>query len=503
MSVFGFMDNVEERSLAIFKWLFDDERWWAVTEIAAKENCSVDSVYASIQSLKEVSESSYPYFEITTQKGKGFMMITKPGCSYINLRGVYFENTLTYQIINRIFHTPHVTIEMLVQELFVSKSTIYRKIRLIEKIVGQNNLVFDSSKLEISGDELIIREFYYFVYWTLARSSTWPFIGAPKDLLLHRLDEALRDSPNKISPADKMKLIYRLSINFIRQQQRHFITSLPEEYLDPYRSVYLPQLMTAVAESIPSPYRELEAKYLLLLVTTYPVVHEKEVAHQQIIDWHQEQGTLAYKLAKTILDQLDLAYPNDKISQNNQVLFQLICNCIYALVFDDSLIETRLGNQQVADYNKRNPHFYHYLSTAIKKIVQQPEFNKKLSNANYLIFCSYTILDSLYNLNSFETTIYVKIVCADDPTYEPSLREALLAKSAANLVVHISEDQPEGTIEYDLLIYDYQPDIFPAEHVHSKRVYTWDFPPSDRNWNQVLSFIEKAKSEKSPSIIVD
>lgn len=313
----------------------------------------------------------------------------------------------------------------------------------------------------------------------------------------------MRDNPNKLSPADKMKLIYRLSINFIRQQQRHFITSVPEEYLDPYRSAYLPDIMAVVAESIPFPYRELEAKYLLLLVTTYSVVHEKEVAHQQIVDWHQRQGTPAYKLAKTILDQLDLAYPNDKINQNKQLLFQLIGNCIYALVFDDLLLETRLGNQQLADYNKRNPHFYSYLATAINNINQQPEFNKRLSNINYLIFCSYTSLESFYNLNSFETTIYVRIVCADSPVYEPSLRDTLLAKSNANLVVHISEDQPEVAIEYELLVYDYLPDFFPAELIGSKSVYTWDFPPSERNWNQVLSVIEKAKREKSPSFIVD
>ncbi|MGO2101190.1 helix-turn-helix domain-containing protein [Vagococcus salmoninarum] len=158
------LEKRELRDLQILSLLYSEERWWSTEEIAQHLNTSIDSANKSVNILIALANNFEGDFQIVNQKNKGVILHVASNYTIAKIESIYYQNTTSYQIINELFQNPDLTLDKLINDLFISKSTLYRKLKSIDFILEKNNLSLDKNTFKIIGSEMNIREFYYTFY---------------------------------------------------------------------------------------------------------------------------------------------------------------------------------------------------------------------------------------------------------------------------------------------------------------------------------------------------
>ncbi|WP_314208608.1 helix-turn-helix domain-containing protein [Vagococcus salmoninarum] len=496
------LEKRELRDLQILSLLYSEERWWSTEEIAQHLNTSIDSANKSVNILIALANNFEGDFQIVNQKNKGVILHVASNYTIAKIESIYYQNTTSYQIINELFQNPDLTLDKLINDLFISKSTLYRKLKSIDFILEKNNLSLDKNTFKIIGSEMNIREFYYTFYWAI-RPDTWPFRMVKRDVFEHRLDTLIRETELELSSVEKMQMYYRMAINFIQQQKKQFITEdVANVVVDPYRLFFLKDIGQSLVANVPAPYQQQEFYYLALIFSTYPYMGADPEAESllPIVNWYREQQTLSYRISEHWINSLAQHYPNQKIKDtltDPKFMFMLLSVTNYSLLFPKLFIHSELTaswRNQAAVFKKATPGFYQHVKEIAQSIEEMPQFKKSLMSTSYSIYAIYSIFQQFFDLYAFENTLTIKVVSAADAISEVTLSETLKNRMSQNLIISLSNDREDQNQVYDLLLSDV---AFPENQgPKSKETYIWDFPPSNRDWQNVTDLLDRMIIEK-------
>lgn len=497
------LEKNEQRDLTILSLLYSEERWWSLEELAQNSECSVGSANRSVQHLLDLSENLENVFEIILKQKQGVFLKMSDNYSISQLQEKYFRETFSYKIVDQIFCESELTIEKLMDKFYVSRSTIYRKLKSIEYMFQQNQLTFDKSTLKLGGSELNLREFFFVFYWSIAKNGEWPFTSVNKEVLDFRLKSMLKETKIQLSSIEYMQVLYRLAINFVQHAKKQYITELPETVqLDPYRFVFIEKLGSKLVEFVPRDYQKTEFAYLGLIFSTYPYTDSDpdEAYLQKIVSWYQAENQLTNQFISAFCHRLESDYPENelmKLLQQPKVLFMMMTITNYSLLFPNLYIQKELPSSwrmQLERLEKNVPVFYENIWQVVKEVQETDPFRGKMLDPSYIVYGYLALFSQNFDVSLFERVIKIKLICAADPVSEFALSQQLKSLMGYNTLVFNSNYREDTQVLYDLVISDLK--IATSNQPQSRYFYLWNFPPTTRDWLNVKNILDQLVLEK-------
>ncbi|MBP1040802.1 helix-turn-helix domain-containing protein [Vagococcus sp. BWB3-3] len=507
-----FLDKNEKRDLDILYHLYSEDKLWSAEELATVANCSVKSVTSSVSTLNElISEYDLDCW-IQIERHLGIRLCTDSYASIYHLESLYIQNTITYQLMDKLFHERDLSITKLQDAFFLSRSSIYRKLAIIETFILSNGFNFSKTELTITGPEASIREFFYLFYISIADDHFWPFKTVSQAHLENKLVKIEEASHFKLSYAEKLRVLYRLAINSVRYQQKHYVLELPDIVkIAPNLEVELAAAAEYFMEGIPVKYQQLEYQYLSLVYLTYANTIEvnNTLGIEEAVDWNRKEKTKAYELVAELLDKMSNIYPQLDLSEyfaSSLFIYKLISVANYALLYPMLDVDLDLNDR----WNKRfrsltfssleRPKFTEVLWELIVEIHE--ENNRELINPHHVFYFIYSVFNQSLDLHIFENTLKIKLIMEAGYLSESELKEKLarlLGNDAKIVTSDIRNDEKEP---YDLIISDLP--FLTIDYPDAKQQYIWAFPPMKRDWQNIKMMTEMlsfdSQKEKDASV---
>ncbi|MBP1040306.1 helix-turn-helix domain-containing protein [Vagococcus sp. BWB3-3] len=482
------LTSSEKRQLQLLDFLNRSITWWKIDTLASELQVSDNKIRKDIEKLLAFSQTEDNVFEILLDPLKGVYLKTDAQTSIQLIQSKYVKQTVSYQLIDALVQSNEISLNDLLTKLYLSRSTLYRHVRRLNKVLAKNKLEISVPSADLVGEEAAIREFLYYFYWSVADDGDWPFKTITSDTVYLSVKDYTDFGNIKYSKVEVIQVMFRLAINFMRHSQKKFIQSMAGvEYVDPYRKAYIASVSDLMPAIIPPDYRQNEENFLRLLIVSYPFLDERHLDYQKINRWYQKQNGQAYQLMFAIRQQL-VAVSTDKPLVDNPILeFRLLAICIYSMVFPQlhlQLSATRNKNQQFVN---RLPEVYNKVSKVIT-----PE---KGGRNDLLLAEVYRVLEKSELIQLFQPLLYVKLRCVKSPLTEPDLKRELLNRAKQKLSVDITKDNQQSTFSYDVFISDMR--IPYTEQVKSKRFYLWQTQPTERDWEEIAKILSECAAADS------
>lgn len=89
-----------------------------------------------------------------------------------NFYRYYMERSLCVELVQSIFKEPEISLDQIIENFFVSRTTFYRRITPLKEVLAEFDLELDFTKKQfIIGDEKQIRYFFSIFFWEIFRST--------------------------------------------------------------------------------------------------------------------------------------------------------------------------------------------------------------------------------------------------------------------------------------------------------------------------------------------
>ncbi|MBP1040007.1 helix-turn-helix domain-containing protein [Vagococcus sp. BWB3-3] len=489
------LDPLEKRALAFLYALYTEERWWTEKELSTIGNCSANTTYRTINHLKAFSLKLDSKFIIITKKNKGIFLKTSSFHSIGEIEADFLKDSVSYQLIDLIFQQKGLTTQLLTEKLYLSPSTVYRKLKQIRHFFSKNGLKFDLNSLLVAGPEHLIREFYYRFYWSVIKSTKWPFKIPTFITVSEMFKQKEPMMALKLSEIEQIQFLYRLAINQIRHHEQHFFTEPPDkQILDPHFQRYSTDMKLFIPVTTPSEFLENEWSFLALVLVSNPVFEEQHGDYQMKISWHKEKQTLPYSFSKKILHTFLTLYPAVTKQHQEKILYKLLCVYLSLIIFADLQLTHSNSQDFMEKFELENPNFFNRIKQMMDDLwyLFPKEANPHIQN--YLLYHILLILSTSIDINHLKSQIHIKLICHIEPLSEEYLKQRLIKQSSHHLVVNTSTSEETKDRQFDLLLSD----IYLPSHLSQKATnyYIWDFPPTERDWQNIFQTIDKITSTR-------
>lgn len=477
----------EKRQLKLLDILSNSVGWLKIEEISENLDVPKKIIQNDISTLVAFSKESANLFQIKQTVGRGINLILDNDCSTQLVKSIYVKETLSYRLIDTLIQTNEISVEELLSKFYLSKSTLYRHVKRLNKELEKSKLEISLPMADILGEESAVREFMYYFYWSVAEDGSWPFIDISSDVLYFSVKKNTDFSNIKYSNMEVMQVMFRLAINFIRHSQKKFIITLEgEEYIDPFREEYLKSIPNLLPPIVPTEYRQNEELFLKLLIVSYPFLDERNLNYKNINLWYEGKNSEAYRLMMQILGILSEGSIDDQLANNQVLKFRIMAVSIYGMVFSQLHLQNALTLETNKQFANRLPEIYRKLKIMLNSFNENPI--QHLKRSQLLIAEVYRVIEKSMLVNTFQPVIYVKIRCFKSPLMEPALKEELLKRVKHKLNVSITNDTTQSANFFDLFISDMK--IPYTEEVNNKCFYLWQTQPTERDWFEITKLID-------------
>lgn len=482
--MYALLENSEKRQLAILSILYKKKSWRTVQSLAENLNCSVDVIYKDIYHINIFASENNLELTILKQKTKGVYLEVASHHPLNLFKSVTVKNSIGFKLLDFIFQNNSLTIALLTEHLFISKSTIYRKLREIETMFKKKNIMFNYSTFELSGSELTIREFFFDLYWLTLNSAEWPFIDISKQMLQHRI----KPMENLLSTLDYSKLLYRLGVNFVRHQKKHFINHFKEQRcIDPIHSKHFDYVSHLYSDIFPKMTKKAELDYLLLIFITQSQHNLTKIDFAKVNYWHRQTNSVPFQLSQFITDDLKKKYPQETNSPSELVQFKLISLIIYAIAFK-CFTTDRLPKEYRDFMYKDTPNFTAALQESLNQLAKLADSMGVSFHLPFLLNKTHLILRDVIKLESIENYKIVKLICTKDPLSEKRLAESLKTITSQHLCVVTETTENNPDLLPDLIISDLQ--LTAEKKITKTLYYTSTFPLSERDKQAIIQLLD-------------
>ncbi|MFD2308203.1 helix-turn-helix domain-containing protein [Enterococcus termitis] len=474
--------------------LYNNERWFTEKELSKIGKCSSDATYRTLNLLRQIKYDQNDSLEIISKKNKGFFLQATPLHSIGETESLFIKDTISYRLIDLIFHEQGYSLADLADIFYVSTSTIYRKLKNLAEYFNENGLTLNMNNFVISGPEHAIREFFYRFYWSVIKSSQWPFKSVSFEEILTLYSEKMSAVSFQLTDTERLQFLYRLAINHIRYQHQHFITTAPNKNIvDPYIKSYSQYMKKFITIEVPAKYHVNEWTFLSLLLISSPVFDELHIDYEIRVNWHKNKKTPAYLFAISIIHAYKLRNEKLIFMDETKLIFRLLSSYVYTVAFPDLTIHHLNVASMLHSVSELNYIFFEQSQQIMSSILHLfPEAIKQFDQ-DYLLYNILLIASSSLKLEEIRKEITVKLICTVEPLSEEYLSQKLIKFSNHDLIVHTGTTQQDHDKHYDLLLSDIQFDkhVYP----HASKTYIWDFLPNERDWKNIFALIDSIANE--------
>lgn len=210
----------EQSKIKMVEMFYKTNEPITINTLSELTNTSNRSVKNYLEELKEtMSEIGGEFYSSTS--GVNFKIPIHIGMDYFQRR--LFRQSLGFTLLEKVFFHESLTSDQLIEELYISQSTLNRITNTINKELKPYGLKLETAPYKITGDEQLIRNFYTTYFFEAYSANEWPFKcldkGIIDDILPSLSDyyEATSEGMNYIA------FRFRFAVGLVRSLQGYSI----------------------------------------------------------------------------------------------------------------------------------------------------------------------------------------------------------------------------------------------------------------------------------------
>ncbi|MBC2169768.1 HTH domain-containing protein [Listeria booriae] len=215
------------RYVNILKILSERSGWFSCHFLAKKLNCSEKTVRRNIQEMN----SQFPInWFIQSEVRKGVQLQKPMNESIYPIYRRFFQNTITYQILEAIYYEKHHNVTEIAEDLFISVPVAYKLINMLEKNLATLQLSISKKPIKLVGDEENVRLFYYYIFSDIGDYNAF----FPEDELkriVHYVQQIETSVGENFSISFHYRAIYFIGVTLQRVRLHHHVTYEPTSQL--------------------------------------------------------------------------------------------------------------------------------------------------------------------------------------------------------------------------------------------------------------------------------
>ncbi|KML09105.1 hypothetical protein VL07_16850 [Bacillus safensis] len=173
------IDSKSKRMISILKLLVSQNKWWTIQEFVDLEIGSFRAIQHDLNIMKSfLTDDHEPLLQFQLKKGISIRFSQRLRVDYY-IREILLENTTIQLMTGIIFESPKPFLDW-VNDLNVSRSTLYSTIKKINEELKEYDIELRSDTMKFHGNEKEIRRFFVEFSFEIYGNHYWPFLQIEK-----------------------------------------------------------------------------------------------------------------------------------------------------------------------------------------------------------------------------------------------------------------------------------------------------------------------------------
>ncbi|MFA3776637.1 helix-turn-helix domain-containing protein [Bacillus safensis] len=173
------IETKSKRMISILKLLVSQNKWWTIQEFVDLEIGSFRAIQHDLEIMKSyLTDDHEPLLQFQLRKGISIRFSQRLRVDYY-IREILLENTTIQLMTGIIFESPKPFLDW-VNDLNVSRSTLYSTIKKINEELKEYDIELRSDTMQFHGNEKEIRRFFVEFSFEIYGNHYWPFLQIEK-----------------------------------------------------------------------------------------------------------------------------------------------------------------------------------------------------------------------------------------------------------------------------------------------------------------------------------
>lgn len=404
-----------KNKLSLLDVVYQAGNWVKLPTLCFKTEIGEKNVVKYMEELKEdlvqmaiLNEASAT---IESVKGKGFLFNGEE-LEYKKLSLYILKQSLIFNLLQELFLNSQVNTSDILNNYFVSESTLRRKVLQINDAITPYHLSlkYSTKLLKITGKEINIRYLGYQFFWTFYTGVTWPFTKVDQKKIGDYVKYALKNYDLAKKNTLSLEFSYMFALNVSRFHSKHPISA--EDIPAYVREINQRQLFprSAFYQDFQKEFflSDHEIDYIGLLFQCRAQFYIRKDNLQEVIQLHRQLDTPIYQLYTLFTDETNIMYTPVKEELNLKLCHAIILSTFLHATFFKSFISVASGYDLLVFYQTKYPHLYSYMEGILKKMREQSD-SSVLENEEFLLPRYCEAFSAINIFTKFEPEIIVKI----------------------------------------------------------------------------------------------
>ena len=419
------LSKKSHRQLELLELLFENKRWFHISELAELLHCTERSVKNDLSHVR----SSFPDL-IFHSSTNGIRIINTDDSDIEMVYHHFFKHSTHFSILEFIFFNEGCDTDSICKEFYISSSSLYRIISHINKIIKkQYRFEISLNPVRIAGNEIDIRYFFAQYFSEKYYFLEWPFEDFSVEPLCKLLALVYKETEFPVNFATQRMLKLLLVTNLYRIKFGHFL----EVEKNSFNNQLLESFMQA--EGIDKIVASFDSEYHISL--------NKEVIGQLFVSYFQKMFFIdeevflnhaktdsyvkkSYQLLGDLVDQVSREY-NLQVDNKDNLIWHLhnTAHLHRQELSTEFILFDQKGNT-IKNFQNIFPRFVSEVKEGIEHYLETLDMDRNSMKVNHL---SYTFITHskhlVLNLLQNQPKLKVLVMSNFDQYHAKSVAETL------------------------------------------------------------------------------
>ncbi|MEI5993805.1 helix-turn-helix domain-containing protein [Candidatus Enterococcus mansonii] len=489
----SFMGKKERMKFELFKSVVFSKNGLSFNELMRKHDLTKSTLSRYIHDLSQeieetfdekvhlIQDSQTGTYQIQTNESYSVGYLV----DYLHL--FYVEESGIFFILDELLKNHYTSIEAMALDLHMSSSSVYKQLRMLKQMLTPfgGKISFDQLASPITGDEIGIRLFSFYSYWSVFKSTEYGNKNYPDTWWDIKAMEEYFDHTASLSESQRAKLRFIQLITFKRVLwQKNYIDISDEfmadiAYFDTKDLELLPLLKKFLPNEL---YRRERA---LLLYATRGLIYnlDSQETKRKIVQNYQKSSLqiaeYTTKLMKEVQEKFKLDYTADGYINFYFYLLILLIYIKHINIDISGYYKNGLSFHSMIDYDEANVAIFQDIAEIIQKQEFYTKINKK-SLKGVKSILTLTIYSGIY-LSKKAGNMSICVIFNNNLILADGIKKVILDVYNPDRIIFTND-----VLSADLVISD----SYEAVDPHTKHFY-FDEQLNPEQWGKMIDVINQ------------
>jgi predicted DNA-binding protein YlxM (UPF0122 family) len=439
-------------------------------------------------------QERYPYYDIEMFDGRNLTLHFAPNFLLSKFYSVMLEESVPFQILDRLFSEKYISLENTAQQHFVSNRTVQRKLKEVAAILENYQIKLNlKSKPLFVGKEYRIRHFFQIMYWQIFDGSNIRYFGLTQKSVAE-FKKRLALYPSCYRGIDQEKFIQLLALSLYRLKRGFSLKEIPPEMSEmahlmiPFEQFKEELVQPLVRDNyMLNKMSENEYVFLYYMFSVMTTYLPEEIPNKTSIRSHFSKQSL--ETAERFSETAQRTFRVPK-SEKDYLFFNALNIHSTSLVFASKNKIDAFGKTTTdKDYKRVFPKIFPLVQEMYHSLSEQaPIFDKLYASNNRLLFQYSMVLSIVAKIDQSAVRIF----------HESKFGKIQEIRQKERLKRWFGETLSFVSEKPDFVVTDYPVDRqFFIDQNPKVQFFKWNsFPTGDR-WLELIEAVEKFQNESN------